>query len=286
MSAFLKDLSGFIREQGFRVLRIAEMKDGAPPESLTLTPCNPCQNSYSVAKAFTVTAVGLLYDDGKLDVSEKVTGILRAEFPADGDERWHTATVDHALRHSLGLPGGFLDIDVCDPTAFGRDYLTYLFRAPPDCAPGTRRCYTDGAYYLLSRIVEKKAGMPLDLFLWQRLFFDLGFYEVAWSRCPMGHAMGATGLYIRAQDMVKLGELYRTGGTYRGKRLLSEDWVRKTLSAPYELSYNEGGRSFSKGGMCGQNLLVVPAQNRAVAWHSYEGVDNGVLTRWIENYEG
>ena len=30
------------------------------------------------------------------------------------------------------------------------------------------------------------------------------FKEFAWSRCPYGYSMGATGLYIRTEDMVKL----------------------------------------------------------------------------------
>ena len=35
-------------------------------------PCNNCNNSYSVAKAFVVTAVGLLWDDGKLNVTDSL----------------------------------------------------------------------------------------------------------------------------------------------------------------------------------------------------------------------
>ena len=284
MSEFLNGLAAFIKEKNFNVLRIAEIHNGNAPESLDLQPCNPCQNTYSVAKAFVVTAVGLLQDRDLLRVDERVTDILREELPAGTDPRWETATVDDILLHKCGLPGGFLDIDVNDIAIYGRDFLRYLFTFPLEDAPGTVRRYTDGAYYLLSRIVEKRAGEALDLFLWKTLFFDLGFQEVAWSRCPMGHPMGATGMYIRTADMAKLGELYRTGGCYMGRRYLSESWVRLALSRPYELSPNEGGRSFSKGGMRGQNLLVVPAQNRVVAWHAYENTDSGALTRWIEEH--
>ena len=282
MSDFLNRLAAYIKEKDYNVLRIAEIKNGGAPESLDLQPCNPCQNTYSVAKAFVVTAVGMLCDRGMLRVDERVTDILAAYLPAELDPRWQTATVDDALLHKCGLPCGFLDIDVNESCAYGRDFLGYLFTYPLLDAPGGTRRYTDGAYYLLSRIVEEKAGKPLDLFLWEHLFFDAGFQEVAWSRCPMGHPIGATGMYIRTQDMAKLGEIYRTGGCYGGRRYLSEDWVRFALAKPYELSPNEGGRSFSKGGMRGQNLLVIPGQNRTAAWHAFERTDNGDLTRWIE----
>lgn len=282
MSSFLDRFAAYIREKNYNVLRIAEIRHGNEPKSLELQPCNPCQNSYSVAKAFVVTAIGMLCDHGLLRVEDKITDVLADILPANIDPRWHDATVDDVLLHKCGLPGGFLDIDVNDIQGYGRDFLRYLFTYPLLDAPGTTRRYTDGAYYLLARVVEEKAGKPLDLFLWETFFFDAGFQEVAWSRCPMGHPIGATGLYIRAEDMAKLGEVYRTGGCYANKRFLSEDWVRFALEKPYELSPNEGGRSFSKGGMRGQYLLVIPGQNRTVAWHSYENTDNGVLTRWIE----
>ena len=286
MSEFLNRFAAYIKEKDYNVLRIAEIKDGGAPESLTLQPCNPCQNTYSVAKAFVVTAVGMLCDRGLLRVEDKVTDILAADLPENPDPRWRAASVDDVLLHKCGLPGGFLDIDVNPIGEYGRDFLRYLFTYPLLDAPGETRRYTDGAYYLLSRVVEAKAGEPLDLFLWKNLFFDAGFQEVAWSRCPMGHPIGATGMYIRTEDMAKLGEIYRTGGCYQGKRYLSEDWVRFALERPYELSPNEGGRSFSKGGMRGQNLLVVPGQNRVAAWHAYEDTDNGDLTRWIEENGG
>lgn len=286
MSDFLARFAAFIKERDFNVLRIAQIHRGGTPESLDLQLCNPCQNSYSVAKAFVVTAIGLLQDKGKLHVTDRVTDLMRDLLPEGTDPRWQGATLDDVLLHKCGLPGGFLDIDVNDIKEYGRDFLSYLFTYPLLDAPGTERRYTDGAYYLLSRVAEQVAGRPLDTFLWEELLFDLGFQELSWAHCPMGHPMGATGLYIRTADMAKLGELYRTGGFYGGRRWLSEDWVRFALSRPYELSPNEGGRSFSKGGMCGQNLVVVPAQERVVAWHAYENTDNGVLTRWIEDYTG
>ncbi len=282
MSEFLDRFAAYIKEKEYNVLRIAEIRNGGAPESLDLQPCNPCQNTYSVAKAFVVTDVGMLCDRGDLRVNDKVTEILAPYLPEETDPRWRSATVDDVLLHKCGLPGGFLDIDVNDIQTYGRDFLRYLFTYPLPDAPGGTRRYTDGAYYLLSRIVEEKAGKPLDLFLWENLFYDAGFQEVAWSRCPMGHPIGATGMYIRTEDMAKLGEIYRAGGCYGGRRYLSEGWVCFALLRPYELSPNEGGRSFGKGGMRGQNLLVIPEQNRVVAWHAFESTDNGDLTRWIE----
>lgn len=271
MNKTLEKMAEYCEKNSNSVYRIAVMEGENEPEVITLREMNACMNSYSVAKAFTVTAIGFLVDDGCLSVDEKLTDILAGEYEKTDivDERWYKVTVDMALRHGIGLPGGFLDIDSVDPLSFGDDYLSYTLKQPLDYEPGTERVYTDAAYYLLARVAERRAGMSLDIFLWKRLFTPLSFREVAWSRCPKGHVMGATGLYIYTADMVKLGALYLHGGKWRGERLLSENWVNTVLERRYELKLTDYGDSYGKGGMNGQMLLVVPEKNRVVAWHSY-----------------
>ena len=273
MSKFLNKMKREISRTGGGAFFLAEWKDGRI-ETETLVKTNPCQNIYSVATAYVVTAVGLLYDRGLLNTDETVTDILAGEIPSDTNPVWYSTTVDMLLRHRVGLPVGFLDIDCIDAREFGEDYLAYTLRAPTveDYTPD-RYAYTDAAFYILSRIVEKRAGMPLDDFLWKHLLYPTGCREAAWSHCPMGHAMGATGLYIRVEELVKLGSIYLTGGLYGEQRILSEEWVGMTLEHGYELKSKCGGRAYGKGGMRGQMLLVLPEQGRVFAWLGYGSPD-------------
>ena len=270
MSRFLDDFTRYIREKGYNVFSAAEICGGAA-EAVQLANTNRCQDSYSVSKAFVVTAIGLLFDEGKLTPDDRVTAFFPEYVPAD--ERWHTTTVDMALRHCLGLPGGYLDIDCVDMKEFGRDLLACLFAHPLLCPPGEQRVYTDAAYYLLGRVAERVSGRRLNDYLWEKLFWPMEFTEAAWSTCPMGHAMGATGLYITSADMAKLGELYRCGGLWNGERILSEEWVRMVLQRGYELRPVGVGEAYGKGGMYNQMLLVVPETARVVAWHAFENHD-------------
>ena len=284
MNRFLKALDSFLDTQAFPVIRISEIHDGGEPETLTRAAANPCQNLYSVAKSYTMTAIGLLYDRHMLELDEKVCDILADELPETGmDDRWYTVTVEMALTHRLGLPAGFLDIDVEHASAFGFDYLHYMLTYPLAYTPGTDSRYSDGAYYLLSRIATKRAKIPMENFLWRELFYPLGFREMAWSRCPMGYAMGATGLYITSEDMVKLAAVYLDGGTYKGTRLLSEEWVNLAVRHNYAFDWNNEHTMFFKGGMCGQVLLAVPEQHRAVAMQSFGG-NCDVVMDFIRNY--
>lgn len=283
MSRFLTDMAREIARLNLNVLRIAEVRSGGEVEEMTLKPCAVCQNGYSVAKAFTAAAVGLAYDRGLIDPEDRIAEILRRFLPAHYDARWNDMTIDHLLRHRAGFPSGYLDIDVADLNPVtGGDYLGYLFRTTLECAPGSVYCYSDAAYYLLSRAVTEKTGCALDNFLWRELLLPLGFREMAFSHCPQGYAMGATGLYTAAADTAKLARLYMDGGLWRGQRLLSKEWIDLSLEREYGFNRNKTG--FGKGGMNGQLLLGLTDQDRAVAWHSFDAGDMKPLIEWVRAY--
>ena len=288
MSLFMDRMVEFIKQKNYPIYRVAQLVGDREIEKATLQASNPCQNSYSVAKAFVVTAIGILYDRGRLSTDDLIIDLLSDALSvstrARMDARWESVTVDMVLSHRLALPRNFLDIDCCDATQFGNDYLTYMLTYPLDSNHGGERVYTDGAYYLLSRVVEAVSGMRLDAFLWKELFSKLGFREVAWSTCPMGHTMGATGLYIRTDDMIKLGALYLNGGCYRGERILSKEWVNTVFERGYELREGVEG-AIRKSGMRGQMLAIFQKQNRVVAWHACGFEDGDRLLEWIATYQ-
>lgn len=276
----LRRIEERVRELGLNFYELAVMTDGGV-EVVRFQPSNLCQNSYSVAKAFVVTAVGMLFDQGKLDPSEKVADILRPYMPASIDPRWEKVTVDHALRHRIGFDDGLLDIDVDDASLYPtRNYLDLVLGHALPNEPGEVYQYTDAAFYLLSRIVSERAGTTCDRLLEQALFSAMNFREAAWSRCPAGHPMGATGLYIAARDMVKLGWVYVNGGCYGDERVLSETWVRRVLERDYELHALPNGW-YGKGGMHGQMLMFHPEKRVSIAWHSFDSKGSAGLKEWI-----
>lgn len=284
MSRFLQDFEKFIRDNNGRVTSIAEMTGDNTPERVEIAESNACQNIYSVSKVYSVTAVGILCDRGLLSVDETVTDILGDECPAGYDPYWEQTTVDMLMRHMIGYPGGF-DTDVFDASQYDPDYLKEIMLKKWTCPPDTERHYSDAGYYIISRIVNKRAGKPLFAFCWENIFLPLGFREAAWSCCPQGHAIGATALYIRTDDMIKIGGVYLNKGMYQGKRIVSEEWVNKVLERRYEFSPNGIRDSYNKGGMNGQNLLVIPSENRVVGWQGYDIHPGGPdLTKFAAEY--
>ena len=266
----INKLTKAIKETGCNIYSIAVI-DGGGLKTAQLSPANRCNNSYSVAKAFTMTAVGMLYDAKKLDVNDRVFDILRDEFPDRYDKAWENVTLDGVLKHKVGFGNGFLDIDVEDISKYETDdFLRIVLSKSLPFPPGERFVYSDAAYYLLSRIVTKISGKKLDGFLRHVLFGTLGFQELAWSRCPHGYPMGATGLYISSADMAKLGYVYANGGKYYGKTVVSEEWVDLALSRGYEFGQYKNTGIYAKGGMNGQMLCFSVKDRFACAWHGYE----------------
>ncbi len=274
----INDIVKKATENNLNIYSIAIMDESGLQEK-RIHPADLCTNSYSVAKAFTVTAIGMLWSQHKICVEDKVYHILGSEFPEKYDSKWKDVTIEHLLTHTTGFGRGFLDIDVenisdypCD------DFQKIVLTEPLPHIPGTHFEYTDAAFYLLSRIVSKISGKRLDDFLRPILFEKLGYQELAWSTCPHGFCMGATGLYLRTADMVKLGYVYANEGRYYGETILSPDWVRLVLNRGYEFKqYNDTG-IYAKGGMFGQMLCFSPEKHEAYAWHAYEcNNDVGIL---------
>ena len=270
MNSTLERLVEIAKNEEIPVYTIAvSTKDGI--ENATINPGNPCQNSYSVAKFFAVTAVGMLYDDGKLTPEDNLADIFAEEFKEYGIDStpWKKVTLHHLMRHRAGFEHGFLDIDVEDCTKYEtQDFLKKALSEPLVYEPGEKSVYTDAAFYLVSRVVAKVGGIPLDKLLIDRLFNKIDCREVAFSKCPAGHFMGATGLYIRSRDMVKLGRIYLDGGCYNGQRIISEEWIKMVIENNYEL--NRCGSGYAKGGMRGQKLYVNFDKDIAIAWHAYD----------------
>lgn len=233
------------------------------------TPCNCCNNCYSVTKTFTAAGILLLADRGLLRPEDRICGLLRRELPADYDPRWEEVTVAHCLTHTMGIGAGFLDMDVEDPAHFGPDWLAYtVTKIPLPHRPGEVYVYSDGAYYLLSRVIAAVSGEETSAFLTKYITAPLGFRESAWSKCPAGYGIGATGLYAAADDAVKLGWLFANGGRFDGRQILSETAVTMALQRGFGLSRE--GEIWCKRGMNGQIIIADPVRRQAVCWQSFD----------------
>ncbi len=234
-------------------------------------------NCYSVSKNFTATAIGMLIDDGKLSLDDKIVDIFKNELPAKYDEKLNKVTVENLLMQRMGVGVGYLYES--DRYTYGTDdWLTFVLSQPLDNEPNGKFEYSNSTFYLLSIIVEKISGEKTFDFLDKRLFKPLGFENYSWEDCPKGHTFGASSITITTDDMLKLGILYLNKGVYNGKRILSEEWVDKATHFKKGMEADHYCYSFwrwndewySGNGSFNQQLYIVPGKNTVVAIHSHD----------------
>ena len=261
-------IADFIKREGLNVYDIAVISpDGA--EEAYLTPCNPASENYSVTKLFISTLAGKFICDGKFAAGDSITAILAPYLTFDYDPIWDRVTVLDCLTHKTGIDRGVLDIDCHDVSLYPTDdYLRMIFDCPPSHEPGGFEYRTDVVHYLVSRCISAVTGKAADTVVYEELLKPMRFRQTYWARDPYGYTIGSSGSCMRASDVVKLGWLYLNNGSWEGRQLVPEEWIRTAEGLGADL-LPEGQTTFlRKGGMNGQIVMYSRVHNTAVAWHS------------------
>ena len=188
---------------------------------------------YSITKNVTALAAGVLIDEGRARLDDRVAPVLAKSrpdlAPALADKQ--AIQLRHVLSMSTGL---FYDFKpTADPIYYGApDRLKLAVETVPKKAPGSDFEYTDVNPILASATLGATAGMPLQAFAEEKLFKPLGMRHYAWERADdKGLVSSGWGLRLRAVDMAKLGVLVLNGGRWNDRQLVSQAWVR-TMTAP------------------------------------------------------
>lgn len=66
---------------------------------------------------------------------------------------------------------------------------------------------------MLSAIVQKVTGEKVADYLYPRLFRPLGIVNARWQESPQGINTGGWGLYLKTEDLAKMGQLFLQKGT-------------------------------------------------------------------------
>lgn len=108
--------------------------------------------------------------------------------------------------------------------------------AHPHVAPVGTWAYTNTAVNLVSAVVGRVAGEPMDTFVDREIFRPLGIPDSRWDRDERGLPYAAAGLWMRGGDLARMGERMLGDGQREGVRVLAPGevgWLTGTRpSAP------------------------------------------------------
>jgi CubicO group peptidase (beta-lactamase class C family) len=233
----------------------------------------------SVSKSVASLLLGIAIDRGLIgSIDEPIFDF----FPELSDLRTpekDRIRLSHVLTMSLGLKWVEATPDTGDydndesRMHMAQDPCRYVLGLEVTAPAGKKFFYNTGALTLLSAIIRKATGRPLDEFARATLFEPLAIGRVEWSRVK-GDSDAGGGLRLRPRDMAKIGQLVLAGGRWNDHQVVSKAWIDASMTPRLEATsgFFYGylwwlGRSLATGrevhwagalGRGGQSIRIVP----------------------------
>jgi CubicO group peptidase (beta-lactamase class C family) len=232
----------------------------------------------SVSKSVASLAFGIAIDRGLIrSINEPIFSFFPELSDLRTPEKDHIQLV-HALTMSMGLAWEEATPSTGDENNDearmnrAADSCRYVLGLPVTAPAGQEFFYNTGALALMSAIIRKATGRPLDEFARENLFKPLGITPVEWDR-RKGDTDAGGGLRLRPRDMAKIGQLVLAGGRWNNRQVVSKSWI-ETSTTP-KIKNTDGsygylwwlGRSLLNGrevhwiaalGRGGQSIRIVP----------------------------
>jgi CubicO group peptidase (beta-lactamase class C family) len=244
----------------------------------------------SAAKSLTSTLIGAAILKGaKVRPDTPVYAAMNGgTTPAGLDVRAQALKLEHLLTMSSGL-----DCDDSDPASPGNEDTMQEQTAQPDWyrytldlkmvrAPGEKAVYCSVNPNLAGGVLARTTGQPLAELVDELVARPLQFGRYALFLSPTGGAYMGGGVRARPRDFMKLAQVMLDGGKWRGKPVVSPDWV-KTATSPlvslgdgkygylwWQTDYPYKGRTvraFYAAGNGGQIAMAVPELDLVIAFY-------------------
>ncbi len=253
----------------------------------------------SVTKSVTSALIGIAIEQGHIEsLDERVVDFF-PEWREDlvQDARRAVMRVEDILTMKTGTD--FHESGPSSPLAqlnsLSSGWDRFWLERPMVHDPGTFWRYDSGGVVTLSSMLKQRTGMHADLYADEVLFGPMGITESRWSRNAEAHPHTGGGLFLRARDMMKFGQLFLQRGRWGESQLVTESWVDSSIQRREVFTTPRGsaGKTEAYGylwwllapdpdgsgtrdiyaamGYRGQYIFVVPEHDMVV-----------VVTGWIE----
>lgn len=177
---------------------------------------------YSQTKSFVGVAIGLLTEEGKIDLDAPLVSFFPDKADEATDVRLRAQTIRQTLCMCTTHPAGYWFTD--DPIDRARLY----FHGEVHHEAGTIWYYDSQGSQMLSQIAERVSGMRLLDYLRKKIFSHTGGFETAHilSCGTEGDSWGDSALLCTPRDMLLFARFVMNYGMWHGKRLMRQDYLR------------------------------------------------------------
>ena len=185
-----------------------------------------CHRLYSETKSYVSVAIGLLEQDGKLNLDDPICKYFPEKFEREPNDYLKKQTIRQMLTMSTcgETPSWFRHSDP------DRVHL-YLNENDMRIPAGMRYSYDSPGSQVLCSLAEKLAGKPLFDFLNERIFSKLGTFKTATIlKTKTEDSFGDSAMVCTARDMASFARFVMNYGKWNGEQILNEDYLRKATS--------------------------------------------------------
>lgn len=179
---------------------------------------------YSITKSFTSLAIGLLEQEGKLSLEDKICDYFPEKLPENVDERIAATTI----RDMLCMASAH---QMTTYKRYDGDWVESFFHIEPNHQPGTVFSYDTSATHTLTALVEKLVGKELLTYLREKFLDKLGFSEEAYViKEPAGVSMGGSGLVCSIEDLARVAYMCNHYGVVDGEEVYPSEYLKEATS--------------------------------------------------------
>ena len=248
---------------------------------------NSVANIKSASKSVMSAIVGMAIEKGIVEgVDQKIAPLFVDQLPDNPDPRLSDISIGNLLSMQAGLKRA-------SGPHYGRwvaskNWVKTSLSWPFVDEVGGGMQYSTGNTHLLSAIIMKQSGKHTYR-LANQWFRGSGIKIESWETDPQGIPMGGNQVGMTPASLLAFGELYRRGGvTKKGKRLLSEEWIKESWEPRTHSRFHNGKYGygwFSQAfagvqgyfgwGYGGQMIYVLPELELTVAITSKDNLPSG-----------
>jgi len=199
----------------------------------------------SVTKSVTALVIGASLQRGDFPPVDSAAMDYFTGYQIEEQELKDEITIEDLLTMRSGIFWNEWDYEINDERNAvtqmenSDDWIQYVLDLPMSHSPGEAFVYNSGGSQLLSAIFKSTTGQDVDEYAQQHLFDPLGIDEYYWKKTPGGFADTEGGLYLKAEDLAKIGYLVLQKGSWDGHQIISEEWIEAMTSPHIEDIYPE-----------------------------------------------
>ncbi|MBB5286166.1 CubicO group peptidase (beta-lactamase class C family) [Rhabdobacter roseus] len=162
-------------------------------------------------------------------------------FPELKDEGKRKISVRNLLEMRSGLGcEEFYDIgpECEEEMVKTQDWVAYCLGVDRIREPGLNWSYNSNEPMLVGEIIARASGMSVMDFAKENLFQPLGIKDYKWTVSPKGQGMTAGSFYMKPLDMLKIMDLVRNKGRWKGTQIVSADWIEASTNGQIVIDFS------------------------------------------------